>query len=437
MRRSLLSLTLVGALLLACAGVAVAQQTLPVPSRTSEGAFVPPSDAEDSVVPGEILVKFKPGTPGREQAQAHQQNGGREKQTIRELDVKVVSVRSGQEQAAVDAYNSNPNVEYAELNGVATVSVDPNDYYYANNYASAKHGDVHQWGWKKIQADQAWDKTKGSSSVRVAVVDSGIDTSHPDLPKVTLRKDYYTTNNAEDDHGHGTHVAGTLGASTNNYVSDAANGGVAGTNWNVELMAVKALNKDGSGSYANIADGILWAANNGAKVINLSLGGTYNSTTLSNAVDRAWRKGAVLACAAGNSNTSTKHYPAAYTNCIAVGATDESDQRASFSNYGTGWVDIGAPGYHILSTLPNTTVSLNGSGYKQTYDSLNGTSMATPHVAGVAGLVWAAKNSSGANICSSNSCVRNQIESKADQVSGLVTNWPDGRRLNALKSVSP
>jgi thermitase len=135
----------------------------------------------------------------------------------------------------------------------------------------------------------------------------------------------------------------------------------------VELMAVKVLNANGSGSYANIANGIIWAANNGAKVINLSLGGTFDSTTLRNAVDT--------------------DYPGAYTNCIAVGATDENDQKASFSNSGKKWVDIGAPGVHILSTMPNSPVTLTTSeGYYENYDSLNGTSMATPHVAGVAGL---------------------------------------------------
>ena len=417
--------------MLLSSGVVLAQKNSPTPSQGVEDAFVR----------GEILVKFEPGTPERAKAEAHRQNGGQVDQTIRGLGVEVVNVPGGQERSKVDTYNRNPNVKYAELNGIATVSLDPNDTYdNTDKYASSKHGDMQQWAWGKIKAYDAWDKTTGSSSVKVAVVDTGIDSSHPDLPTVTLRKDYYTTNNAEDDNGHGTHVAGTIGASTNNTE------GIAGANWGVELMAVKVLNANGSGSYANIANGILWAADpdgnpntaDGAKVINLSLGGTYDSTTLRNAVATAWNKGAVLACAAGNSGSAQQNYPAAYTNCIAVGATNENDQKASFSNSGKKWVDIGAPGVRILSTTPNSpvTVALRGS-EDENYDSLNGTSMATPHVAGVAGLIWAASDSSGANLCSTNGCVRNRIEGRADQVSGLANYWPNGRRLNALNSVSP
>ena len=424
MRKTILLLSVMALAILLSSGVVLGQQRSPAPPNSVEGDFVP----------GEILVKFEPGASGREVAEAHRQNGGQVEETIRGLGVQVVSVRSGQERAKVDAYNRNPNVKYAELNGIATVSRDPDDPYDNTDwYASSKHGNVQQWAWGKIKAYGAWDKTTGSSSVKVAVVDTGIDSSHPDLPAVVLHKDYYTTNNAEDDNGHGTHVAGTIGASTNNTT------GVAGSNWGVELMAVKALNKNGSGSYANIADGIIWAANNGAKVINLSLGGTYDSTTLRNAVDAAWNKGAVLACAAGNSGSTRRNYPGAYTNCIAVGATNETDQKASFSNYSKKWVDIGAPGVHILSTMPNSPVTLTtSSGYYENYDSLNGTSMATPHVAGVAGLVWSTGLCDDNNVTTNdNPCVRNRIESRADQISGLANYWPNGRRLNALNSVSP
>ncbi len=413
-------------------GVVLAQQNPPVSSQGGEDAFVR----------GEILVKFEPGTPGLAQAEAHRQNDGRVEQTIRGLGVQVVSVPRGQEQAKVEAYNRNPNVGYAELNGIATISLDPNDLYdNTSSYASSKHGAVRQWGWGKIRAYDAWDRTTGAASVKVAVVDTGIDNSHPDLPAVVAQKDFVNSDvNAEDDNGHGTHVAGTIGASTNNTE------GVAGANWSIGLMAAKVLNRDGSGSYANIANGILWAADpdgnpntaDGAKVINLSLGGTYDSTTLSNAVATAWNKGAVLACAAGNSGSAQRSYPGAYTNCIAVGATDQNDQKASFSNYSKRWVDMGAPGVHILSTMPNSPVTLTtADGYYENYDSLNGTSMATPHVAGVAGLVWAATDPSGTKLCATNGCVRNRIEGRADQVSGLANYWTNGRRLNALNSVLP
>jgi thermitase len=424
-KKTLLLLSVMALAMLFSSGMVLAQQNPPAP----------PQGVDDAFVRGEILVKFEPGTPERSRAEAHRQNGGRVEETIRRLGVQVVIVPRGQEQAKVGAYNRNPNVEYAELNGIATISLDPNDPYdNSSSYASSKHGDVNQWARGKIQAYDAWNRTTGSSSVKVAILDTGIDNSHPDLPAAVAQKDFVNNDtNAEDDNGHGTHVAGTIGASTNNTT------GVAGTNWSVDLMAVKVLNANGSGSYANIANGIIWAANNGAKVINLSLGGTFDSTTLRNAVNTAWNKSAVLACAAGNSGSSQKNYPGAYTNCIAVGATDENDQKASFSNSGKRWVDTGAPGVHILSTMPNSPVTFTTSeGYYENYDSLNGTSMATPHVADVAGLVWAT------GLCDDNDpntkdnpCIRNRIEGGADQIPSLANYWPDGRRLNALESVSP
>ena len=130
----------------------------------------------------------------------------------------------------------------------------------------------------------------------------------------------------------------------------------------------------------------------------------------------------VLACAAGNSGSSSKFYPAAEANCIAVAATDASDAKASFSNYGSNWVDVAAPGVNILSTMPNSSVYLNTQyGYFQNYDSHDGTSMATPHVAGLAALVWARGS------CGTASCVRSKIESTADQIPGTGTYWAKGR----------
>jgi thermitase len=406
----------------ACAGVVLAQQTESDPSRSSSS-----SSAKD-FVDGEILVKFNTGVSEQEQAEIHRRNAGQLKKTIRGIDVKVIKVAQGRERALVDRYKRTPKVEFAELNGIVTAANDPDDPYdNTSSYASAKHGNVMQWGWKKIQAYEAWDQTTGSSTspVKVAVADTGIDTSHPDLPAVAAANQWNfvnETNNAEDNHGHGTHVAGTIGAKTNNTT------GVAGANWNVDLMAAKVLNSSGTGSFSDVADGITWAANNGAKVINLSLGGSA-SATAETAVNYAWNKGAVLACAAGNGGTSTQHYPAAYTKCIAVAATDENDQKASFSNYGNSWVDVAAPGVHILSTMPDTPQTLNDekNGFKTTYDSLNGTSMATPHVAGLAGLVTAkgtCNDKTGSELAL---CVRNEIESKADRISGTGTYWAKGR----------
>src|SRR5262249_19318588 len=180
----------------------------------------------------------------------------------------------------------------------------------------------------------------------------------------------------------------------------------------------------GSGSLSAVASGIRWAADNGAKVINLSLGTSSPFRTLERAVNYAWNKGAVLACAAGNAGTSAKTYPAAYTNCISVAATDQNDLKADFSSYGADWVDVAAPGVQILSTMQDQfdwCFLCYAYGYFTGYDALSGTSMATPHVAGLAALVWARGQ------CTTNACVRSKIESTADPTGGRGTYGRYGR----------
>lgn len=387
----------------------------------STGAPLAPQAAGGHIA-DEVLVKFAPGVNAASVARAV---GGRVADRISALDVFVLKVPAGAVDGVIAALERNSLVEYAERNGIATILLDPDDPYDNSTcYNSSHSGCVTQWGWAKVQAYAAWGVTTGTG-VRVAVVDTGVDNNNPDLPAVVAQWDYINNDpSAEDDNGHGTHVAGTIGASTDNAT------GVAGANWNVNLMAVKVLNASGSGSYAAVANGITWAANNGAQVINLSLGGSIPSTTLKNAVDYAWSRGVVLACAAGNSGTSAKSYPGAYNNCIAVAATDENDAKASFSNYGSKWVDVAGPGVRILSTMPNSTVYLNTQyGYFQNFDALNGTSMATPHVAGLAGLIWAG------GACSTAICVRNKIEGTADKIAGTGTYWKWGRinYYNAVK----
>jgi len=169
----------------------------------------------------------------------------------------------------------------------------------------------------------------------------------------------------------------------------------------------------------------------GAKVINLSLGGGP-SRTVQRAVNYAWNAGAVLVCAAGNSGTSQRTYPAAYPNCIAVAATDQTDRKAGFSSYGAGWVDVAAPGVNIVSTMQDNwswCYLCWGEGYYEGYDALSGTSMATPFVAGLAALVWAS------GLCATNACVRNRIESTADHpIPGTGTYWARGR-INYARAV--
>lgn len=230
------------------------------------------------------------------------------------------------------------------------------------------------WGLTRLQAETAWAVTRGNPAVKVAVVDTGVST-HVDLPEaqISAGKDFSGeggANGRSDGHGHGTHVTGTMIASVNNSV------GVAGLAPDVSILPVKVLNSSGSGSDSSVAQGILYAANQGADVISMSLGGGYSST-IATAVAYAIAQGSLPVAAAGNSRTSGSpvSYPAALPGVLAVAATNSNDTYASFSNAGS-YVDISAPGVGIWSTLPGNT-----------YASWGGTSMATPHVSAVAALV--------------------------------------------------
>jgi thermitase len=240
-----------------------------------------------------------------------------------------------------------------------------------------------QWGPQKMAADWAWNTTGGDSSVLVAVADTGIDYNHPDLAANYVPLGYDWVNNDPDpmdDFGHGTHVAGIIAAAINNSV------GIAGLA-QVRIMAEKVMDVSGSGHLSDIARGIVHAVDKGARIINLSLGGPFNSNLLHEAVKYAYDHGVLVIAAAGNEATDVKSYPAAYNEVVAVSATDASDNPARFTNYGD-WVDVAAPGVKILSTMPTYHVSLNDQGYAMNYDFLSGTSMASPHAAGVAALIW-------------------------------------------------
>ncbi|WP_322798287.1 S8 family serine peptidase [Thermoflexus sp.] len=286
-----------------------------------------------------------------------------------------IPVPPGQDPERVaEQLRRHPAVEIAEVEREVRIAATPNDPYYGS----------YQWNLPRIRAPQAWDLTTGSSSVWIAVIDTGVDYTHPDLSSSRIWLGYDFVNNDPDpmdDEGHGTHVAGIAGANTNNSV------GIAGVCWHCDLLAVKVLDQEGSGYDTDVADGIRYAVDWGAAhgkrtIINLSLGGSYPSSALADAVSYARSRGALLVAAAGNRNTSAPFYPAAYPGVIGVSATNSSDQRASFSNYGS-YVDIAAPGVSILSTYPSNVYP-----YGYLYLWASGTSMAAPHVAGVAGLVW-------------------------------------------------
>jgi hypothetical protein len=229
-----------------------------------------------------------------------------------------------------------------------------------------------QWGLKKIEADWAWNATLGNSSVLVAIIDSGIDYTHPDLTANYVMGGFDWVNNDTDpmdDYGHGTRVAGVAAAVINNEI------GIAGLA-QVKIMAEKVLDRQGEGFVDQLANGIYHATNQGAKIISISLSTPENCSQLYDAVKYAYEKNVLLVAAAGNQANNTKRYPAAYDEVIAVASTDENDQKAYSSNYGD-WIELAAPGVYILTTV-------RGGGY----DYWSGTSYACPHVSGLAALLW-------------------------------------------------
>jgi len=246
---------------------------------------------------------------------------------------------------------------------------EPNDPLYAT-----------QWALSSVRAPEAWGVTTGANGPIIAVLDTGISLGHPDLASNLIQGwDFINDDSVpDDDQGHGTHVAGIIAAVGNNGV------GVSGMAWQARVMPVKILDEYGMGDTLTAASGIYWAVDNGARVLSLSLGSTGSSPFMEQAIDYALSKGVVVIAAVGNVGGSsgvgkgTLVYPAAYAGVVGVGATDSSDQVADFSNEGS-FVDVVAPGEGILSTY------LDG-GYVQ----MSGTSMATPHVSGLAGLVWTA-----------------------------------------------
>jgi len=285
----------------------------------------------------EILVKFKPGTAEKEKANLRQFHTASFSSKIEKLDVEVLKIPAGSVPEKVSAFKKNRLVEYAEPNYVAYAFAVTNDPSLPS-----------QWGMFKIEAantsGSAWDVTSSTPAIRIAILDTGIEEAHEDISgKVALSRNFTTSNTVQDKNGHGTHVAGIAAAKTNNAL------GVAGVGYNSSLMNGKVLSDNGSGSYSWVANGIIWAADNGAHVINMSLGGSSASVTLENAVNYAWSKGAVVVAAAGNSGSSSPSYPAYYAKVIAVAATDQNDLKASWSNFGS-WVDVAAPGVSSYST---------------------------------------------------------------------------------------
>jgi serine protease len=261
-------------------------------------------------------------------------------------------------------------VESIEPNYIYKLAEVPNDPDYSK-----------QWNLRSINVEKAWEDSHGEG-ITVAVIDTGVS-KVPDLEQTELVEGYdfvNDSNNPTDDHGHGTHVAGTIAQSTNN------NYGVAGIAYQAKIMPLKVLAAQGGGTVADIAEAIRFAADNGATVINMSLGGGGDSGVMAEAIDYAYKKGVTIVAAAGNANENSASYPARYPHVISVAAIDASGQKAPYSNFGAG-VDISAPGGAEGGKILQET--LDPETGNPVFAEFEGTSMAAPHVAGVAALIQA------------------------------------------------
>ncbi len=325
-------------------------------------------DSKGKYVQDEIIVKFKGDTE----------------------PFRVIKVSEGKVGEKMKEYLKRVDVEYTEPNYIAHALMVPNDPYYKHQW----HLDNSVYG--GIQTEEAWDISTGLG-VTVAVVDTGIRKG-TDLANTCFVAGYdYVNNDIDpiDDNGHGTHVAGTVAQSTNDFI------GTAGIAFNSCLMPVKVLDKTGAGTYSNVALGIRYAADNGAKVINLSLGGSADSITIEDAVAYAYNKGVTVIVSAGNDGSATPSYPAAYDDyVIAVGATRYDETLAYYSNYGPS-LDLVAPGGDINVDQDNDgygdgilqqTFTMKNKRITWGYYFFQGTSMAAPHVAGTAALLIAHGN---------------------------------------------
>jgi subtilisin family serine protease len=360
--------------------------------------------------PGMIIVGLKPTLSDHRFSAGW---GSEARTELTNMGVSFIQVPIGEEAAAVELARQDPAVAFAELDYLATANGGQKTFL-SRGFANSLPNDpdlAQQWGLKKIGAPLVWNYSSGSPDVLVAVLDSGIQLNHPDLtgqiwtnpkeiPSNYLDDDQNgkvddvhgwhffhqcTVNgctlgenaNVSDDYGHGTLISGVIAAKTNNAV------GIAGTAGNSRILPVKVLDQYGNGWYSDIAAGIMYATDQGAKIINLSLGGDPDSTVLRDAVDYARARGVLVIAAAGNCGDTgvncspAINFPAAYDPVLAVGASDANDLRAAFSDYGP-QMDLVAPGVDIYSTWNYGN-----------YLTRSGTSLAAPYVSGVAALLWA------------------------------------------------
>ncbi|MEA2632397.1 MAG: thermitase, partial [Chloroflexota bacterium] len=309
---------------------ALVVEMLAVPARV--GA----ADAAQAIIAGapaagptvDLLIGARPGR-GAGVAALTARFGTRDKGSVRGLQVRRLRVPATDVVALERTLAADPSVAYVEVDGTVKATVVPNDPYYTQGL---------DWGLPLIGAPAAWDTSTGASGPIIAVIDTGVDATHPDLGGRVLPGIDLVNNDsdASDDHGHGTHVAGIIAATGNNGL------GGAGVCWGCRILPVKALDASGSGTYSVLASAITWAADHGARIINMSLGGYTTSTTLNAAVVYAQSRGIVVVAAAGNDGVTTRFYPAAFAGVVAVGASTADAALIGFSNRGTDWVDVAA-----------------------------------------------------------------------------------------------
>lgn len=383
------------------------------------------SITEEKYVEDQLIVRYKDGV-------TEEQIMGilikYEAEVVKKLDAirrLVIKVPDGRGEAVLQDLIKEDLVDNVERDYINEVNFVPNDTSFGMQWALVNTGQTVEGragtANADINADAAWDVSKGQG-VRVAIIDTGIDDGHPDLASKIAVKKVFNGTSINDVYGHGTHVAGIIGAITNN------SQGVAGVCPDCQLVVAKALDDSGKGPDSVWIEALLWAADQNVKVINISFGASSNSTAKQDAINYAWNKGIVVVSSSGNNGNTQQMYPCANTNVLCVSSTDNKDQKSSFSNYGT-WVDVAAPGSKILSTFPRTTSTLQQQkNQPTTYGYLDGTSMATPVAAGVAGLVWASQYGSSANE------VVKRITETADNIQGTGQYWAYGR-INAAGAV--
>jgi subtilisin family serine protease len=332
-------------------------------TSTSEPDSLRASSTTPTFDPTHVAVTFKPTTKRTQATAIVTKAGGSVARAIPALHAYLVRVEPADTQRALAALRASPAVETAGREPIAEIlDTTPNDSAWPE-----------QVGLRLAGFPRAWDAARGTPQTVVAVIDTGVDAAQQDLRGALVPGYDFANRDTDpgDDNGHGTAVAGIIGARADNRL------GVAGICWRCQVMPIKALDASGSGDDMVIAAAVVWAVDHGADVINLSLGGPGNSPQLSDALAYAARHDVVVVAAAGNSGTTTPFYPAADTAALSVAATTDSDQRYSWSNFGS-WVDVAAPGCNVASQRGGGIVRFCG------------TSSAAPIVAGLAALARSA-----------------------------------------------